>query len=308
MVNTDGNVHCSLVLSKAHVVPTNVTTIPHLELSAAVVAARMSIMLRNDLDIDDLQGYFWTDSKVVLGYINNDARRFHVFVANRIQRIKSTTEPKQWRSVKSDDNPADQASRGLGADQLVASNWFTGPAFLWEKELPIEYIKVGEVIDNDPELRKVQVLNTKAKEERTLLDCLVKFSDWNRAVKAIAYLKRHAKQIKGLTPKTSEATSVEERQEAELCIIKLAQKEAFRSEIKSGKQGKEVRPKDKTNKLHKLSPFVGENGVLRVGGHLTRDLVSTLTSSILPSYLKGAMYPPYSLNISTRRCNIKEEE
>lgn len=214
VVDTDGKVHCSIVRGKARVAPTKVTTIPCLELSAAVVAARMSIMLRNKLDINDLQEYFWTDSKVVLGYINNDARRFHLFVANRIQRIKSTTEPKQWRFVKSDDNPANHASRGLGVDQLVASNWFTGPAFLWKKELPIEEMKLGEVIDNDPELRKVQVLNTKAKEERTLMDRLVKFSDWSRAVKAIACLKRHAKHIKGLTPRTGEATSVEERREA----------------------------------------------------------------------------------------------
>lgn len=98
-----------------------------------------------------------------------------MFVANRIQRIKSTTEPKQWRFVKSDDYPAAHSLRGLGVDQLVASNWFTGPAFLWKKELPIEEMKVGEVIDNDPELRKVQVLNTKAKEVRTLMDRLVKF-------------------------------------------------------------------------------------------------------------------------------------
>lgn len=287
VVNTDGEVHCSLVIGKARVAPTKVTTIPRLELSAAVVAARMSIMLRNELDIEDLQEYFWTDSRVVLGYINNDARRFHVFVANRIQRIKSTTEPKQWRYVKSEDNPADHASRGLWADQLVASNWFTGPAFLWEKELPIEEIKVAEVIDNDPELRKVQVLNTKAKEERTLLDRLSKFSDWNRAVKAIAYLKRHAKQIKGLTPKTSEATSIEERQEAELFIIRLAQEEAFSSEIKRIKQGKEVSPKDKTNKLHKLSPFVDDNGVLRVGGRLTR-------SSLHPHIKHPAIVPKRS--------------
>ena len=64
------------------------TTIPRLELTAAVVAIRTSDMLRNELEIQDLRDYFWTDSTVVLGYINNDARRFHVFVAKRIQRIK----------------------------------------------------------------------------------------------------------------------------------------------------------------------------------------------------------------------------
>ena len=240
-------------MGKARVAPTKVTTVPHLELSAAVVAARMSVMLRNELEIEDLQEHFWTDSKVVLGYINNDARRFHVFVANRVQRIKSTTDPKQWHFVPTEDNPADHASRGLSVNQLVASNWFPGPDFLWKSELPRGGgdVMVGEVKEDDPELRNVQVLNTKTKDERSLLDRLTKFSDWKRAVKAIARLKRHAKQIKGYKLKESEATSIEERQEAELFIIKLVQGEAFSSEIKGLKQGKEVKPKDKVNKLHK---------------------------------------------------------
>ena len=286
-VNTNGQVHCSLVMGKARVAPTKITTVPRLELSAAVLAARTSAMLRNELEIDDLKEYFWTDSKVVLGYINNDARRFHVFVANRIQRIKSTTDPEQWQYVKSEDNPADHGSRGLVADQLVSSNWFTGPDFLWKEELPSGDNKVGEVSDNDPELRKVQVLSTEVKEDRTLLDRLSRFSDWKRAVKAIACLKRCAKQIKGLKPKITEATNVEERQEAELFIIKLVQREAFSGEIKSIEQCKEVRPKDKTNKLYKLSPFVDRHGVLRVGGRLMR-------SSLHPHVKHPAILPKAS--------------
>lgn len=272
-VDIKGNVHCTLVMGKARVAPTKVTTVPRLELSAAVVAARTSVMLRNELEIEDLQEHFWTDSKVVLGYINNDARRFQVFVANRIQRIKSITDPAQWHFVRSEDNPADHASRGLSADQLLASNWFTGPDFLWERELPKGEVMLGKVYDDDPELKKTLVLNTKAREDRSLLDHLTKFSDWKRAVKAIALLKRHAKQIKGIKDKVSGATSVEERKEAELFIIKLAQKEAFSSEIKGIKQGKDVKPKDKVNKLHKLNPFVDEHGVLRVGGRLTRSVL-----------------------------------
>lgn len=66
-------------------------------------------MLLKELDIEDLHEFFWTDSTVVLGYIN-DARRVQVFVANRIQRIKASTKPEQWAYVASEDNPADHAS------------------------------------------------------------------------------------------------------------------------------------------------------------------------------------------------------
>ncbi|KAI3376815.1 hypothetical protein L3Q82_000073 [Scortum barcoo] len=87
-VSATGQVHCSLIMGKARVAPTKVTTVPRLELSAAVVAVRTSDLLRKELEIEGAQEIFWTDSRVVLGYVNNEARRFHVFVANRIQRIK----------------------------------------------------------------------------------------------------------------------------------------------------------------------------------------------------------------------------
>ncbi|KAJ8358380.1 hypothetical protein AAFF_G00011560 [Aldrovandia affinis] len=189
-VSASNEVHCSLVMGKSRVAPTKVTTIPRLELSAAVVAVRTSDMLKKELEVDCLREFFWTDSKVVLGYINNEARRFHVYVANRVERIKQSTESAQWMYVASGENPADHASRGLTAEQLVASNWFTGPDLLWQKELPSGVVKVGEIASSDPELKKAQVHDTQAKEVRSLLDHLHKFSDWSRMVKAIARLKR----------------------------------------------------------------------------------------------------------------------
>ncbi len=93
----------------------------------------------------NLQEYYWTDSRVVLGYVNNDAKRFHTFVANRIQSIKSSTCPEQWRHVNSENNPADHASRGLSIAQLKDSNWLKGPDFLWQRDVPNEEETVGEI-------------------------------------------------------------------------------------------------------------------------------------------------------------------
>lgn len=127
-ISKTGRIHCSLVIAKARVAPTKVTTVPRLELSAAVVAVRISNMLKEELELENMQEFFWTDSQVVLGYINNDARRFHVFVANRIQHIKESTTLTQWRYVASEDNPADHASRGLKSKELIFSNWLSGPS------------------------------------------------------------------------------------------------------------------------------------------------------------------------------------
>ncbi|KAK0145550.1 Ribosome-binding protein 1 [Merluccius polli] len=217
-----------------------------------------------------LREYFWADSKVVLGYINNDARRSHVFVANQIQRIKSSTEPSQWQYVASENKPVDHASRGLTAKKLVESNWFTGPGFLWQREDPKEEeIKVGELDDGDPELKRAQVYTTKAKEERSLSDRQQRCSDWRRVVRAIARLKCRAKEAKGLKTRPNESTMLEETEDAELFVIHVVQEEAFSEEVKSRNQRKEVH-ENKSTKMHKLSPFMDSRDILRVGGRLTQ--------------------------------------
>ena len=170
-----GQVSCALVMGKARVAPTKLTTIPRLELSSAVTSVRSADVIRRELEIEDLQEYYWTDSRVVLGYVNNDAKRFHTFVANRIQHIRLSTSPEQWRHVSSENNPADCASRGMTAIQMKESSWLKGPSFL----LPCE-------------------------EE--MARRFTKFSDWSRVVKAVARLKRFVREFKGLQSRTNETT------------------------------------------------------------------------------------------------------
>jgi len=80
--------HCSLVIGKSRVAPLKQITVPRLELAAATVSANTSKFLRQELSYTDIKENFWTDSKIVLGYVNNEAKRFHVYVANRIQQIR----------------------------------------------------------------------------------------------------------------------------------------------------------------------------------------------------------------------------
>ncbi|KAM7416948.1 hypothetical protein PAMA_018837 [Pampus argenteus] len=166
----------------------------------------------------------------------------------------------------------DHASRGLSADQLSTSNWFTGPDLLWQKELPTEDVKVGEIPSSDPELKKAQVHDTQAKEVRSLLARLHKFSDWSRLVKAIARLKRLVKEVKGLKPRSCEATSLAERREAQIAIIKMVQETNLSQEIQCLQHHKETQPK---SKLHKLNPFLDDQGIIRVGGRLTHAALHT---------------------------------
>lgn len=62
--------HCALLLGKARISPLKVTTIPRLELAAAVVSVTVCKMLKEELGQSDIEVFFWTDSKIFLGYIN----------------------------------------------------------------------------------------------------------------------------------------------------------------------------------------------------------------------------------------------
>ena len=78
------NVHCAFVMVKSRVAPLKPVTIPRLELTAAVCSVRISQQIHRELEYRIDEDLYWTDSKVVLGYLNNESKRFHVYVANRV--------------------------------------------------------------------------------------------------------------------------------------------------------------------------------------------------------------------------------
>ena len=47
------------------------------------------------MKLGEIKKWYWTDSKVVIGYITNDARRFKTFVANRVQQIREKNDVQQ---------------------------------------------------------------------------------------------------------------------------------------------------------------------------------------------------------------------
>ena len=113
LVGNTGRIHCSLVIGKAHVAPLKCMTMPRMELVAATLSVKISVLLKKELQIPIKKEMFWTDSEVVLAYIRNEAKRFKIFEANRIELIKEDSDECEWFYVSSKQNPVDHASRGI---------------------------------------------------------------------------------------------------------------------------------------------------------------------------------------------------
>lgn len=151
-----GQDHCSFVICKARVTPLKPVTIPRLEPTVALLSVRVSTSLWEELEYDQITEVFYTDSQVVLDYIKNDARRFHVFVANWVQKIRENSTPDQWKYIETKENPADESSRGLPPQDLVNnSRWLSRPSFLRERELPYRNEEVNiDISQDDSEVKK----------------------------------------------------------------------------------------------------------------------------------------------------------
>ena len=241
---------------------------------------------------------------MVLGYISNESRRFHVFVANRVQEIQNSTSVEQWNHVESKQNPADEASRGVKSQELLHSRWINGPAFLWktEDQWPINQDHSEGTFglqNNDPEVKKHVTMATteilKVDSEKTSLCERVKyFSDWYRAKRAIAMCIRYIRSLRARVQKKqckeelTREVKVTDLESAERAIIREVQTSAFKEELDFLKQIKRKNPdpnsrvfaqQRKSNiktysSLYKLDPFVDEDGILRVGGRLRRASLS----------------------------------
>lgn len=183
---SDGNIHVSLITAKARVAPLKLTTVPRLELQAAVLGSRMADTVIEEHRQKPETRTFWTDSRTVLAWLRNGARTYKAYVAHRIAAIQETTTIAEWRWIPTKLNVADDATREIPANFDSEHRWFSGPQFLlqdpedWPKEEIAPTALTGE--------EKSQVLHmtdAAPKNARATPD-VSRFSKWERLLRATA--------------------------------------------------------------------------------------------------------------------------
>ncbi|UYV61853.1 hypothetical protein LAZ67_1006857 [Cordylochernes scorpioides] len=137
----DGVVHVSLLVAKTRVAPLKSITIPRLELLACLLSARLTTSIVRAL-ARPIKTIFWSDSSTALSWISTK-HEWSIFVSNRVNEIRSSTNIDDWRFVPGTLNPADLSSRGCYAPQFILSKWWEEPQWLresedkWPKQKPI---------------------------------------------------------------------------------------------------------------------------------------------------------------------------
>ena len=259
-VDEKGVIHCCFVMGKTRNAPIREWTIPRLELQAAVLAARLSKLILQELDLNVDQTFFWSDSMTSLQYIKNETRRFQTFVANRVTEIHETSSPEQWHHIPGVLNPADDGSRGVGAQYFhTECRWWSGPKFLWEPEQTWPNVPVEDLQDDDMEIRKTQTVMSASNDP-----LLQRYSSWSRLLRVMSWVLRFAKRV----PEYLKSTTLKlvELHRASQEIIRLVQRQHFQEEYLCLKEGKQVK---RQSKLANLSPVLVDD-VIRVGGRIHR--------------------------------------
>ena len=259
----NGKVHSSLAFAGSKVAPRAATSIPRLELNAALEASVAALKVKEELRMEFSNIYYHCDSQVVIGYLSNREKRFSRYVSRRIEIINNMCNNRLWNYVESGDNPADLASRPQSAEVLKTSMWLHGPDFLSNVKYEVNDF-VPTTLKNLPEecidiqCNKVKVENCDGVFKASIERC-------SRLPRLLGVVKRvlslfncldKARQRLGISLAPRSPGPEICRDKAIFTVIKDSQTEV-----------------DIVTKYDDLSPFMDSDGLWRVGGRLRNAFI-----------------------------------
>jgi len=228
-VTSEGSVVTSLVTAKSRVLPTKHVTIPKAELLGAHLLSRLLTHTAQLLGVSPDNLHTWTDSSIVLHWLSKDSSQVRDrFVANRIQVCHDLLPHTRWKHVRSQDNPADLASRGVSASDLVNSSlWWAGPR--WLSESPDGWPVLR--LTRPPEAVQVLSISPSYAVEPTrsqfLNDLWSRFSSIHTLERVVAWIYRFYSRLKDKVSLTSTILTPDELRTSHKKLIRLSQLQDF---------------------------------------------------------------------------------
>lgn len=163
---------------------------------------------------------FWSDSTVVLTWLQSESCRYKVFVANCITEILDLTSPDQWRYVETCHNPADDITRGKRLIELNLADGTEAQRF-WLC-IPISGLFCHPYThDSVPDSRKPLFCSLTQINKHSDLPDPSQFSTWPDLVEATHQILQHAAKH------TPTGASSFTWAEVETLLLSQAQSESF---------------------------------------------------------------------------------
>ena len=89
----DSSMTCRPLQALCRIAPLKSTTIPRLELLACTIGTRLARKVKEDLKVENLKTFYWTDSSNALYWIKG-TENWAPFVYNHVQEIRTFSDPK----------------------------------------------------------------------------------------------------------------------------------------------------------------------------------------------------------------------
>ena len=258
----------SLVLSKTRVAKLKLSTVPRQELCGALLLTELLTEVKTILDIPDDSVFAWSDSSIVLSWLDGHPRDYKVFVTNRVSSILQATSPQTWRHVPTAENPADCASRGLMPEELLShSLWWDGPDWLLHEPITIPWQPPRKPLIA-PEQRihscnMVQFIPPPMMETR--------YSNYHKMISVTAWCWRFYSKLRKRSEHSGKHLSAKEITQAEHLLARLSQTRSFPKEREALLHNRPIPP---SSRLLSLSPYLDQELLLRVGGRLSNSALT----------------------------------
>ena len=152
-----GNYSCQLIFGRSKLVPDGLTQ-PRAELFAALVNCHSTEVVKRSLKECHDGTILFTDSQIVLHWLNNKSRTLKQWVRNRVIEIQRFTTIDDWRYVSTDNMIADLGTRkGVKLDEVSpGSQWVNGLQWMVLDEANFPSFKIHEINLNATQLNEAK--------------------------------------------------------------------------------------------------------------------------------------------------------